>query len=174
MSAACAATACAVYVFIAASRRTDQVPFVTSDVKKHGNVAIGFRARRHHELHACGFHPRVCGVEVLHVEEETHSPGSLFPDAGGLIFSVSPREQQACRGTWRAHYYPPLGTPVVREGRGVLYKLEAQRLHEEADGRVILADHDGNEAEMHCASIGATCLLPLRGRQQPNSVARTP
>jgi hypothetical protein len=61
--------------------------------------------------------PRVCGVEVLDVEEETHPPGSLSPDAGGLIFSVSPREQQACHGTWRADDYPCLGRPpFVRAG----------------------------------------------------------
>jgi hypothetical protein len=71
-----------------------------------------------------------------------------------LDLPISPREQQACRGTWRPDYYPPLGAPVVCQGRGVLRELEAQCVHEEADSRVVLADHDGDKAEMHVASIG--------------------
>jgi len=33
-------------------------------------------------------------------------------------------------------------------------KLEAQSVRQEADSRVVLADHDGNEAEMRGASMG--------------------
>jgi len=129
-------------------------PFVAGDIAEHSDVAVGFGTRCREELHARGCHPRVRGIEVLNVEEETHPAGGLLPDDGGLVFPVSPREQQAGRGTWRPDYYPPLGAPVVRQGRGVLCELEAQRVHEEADSRVVLADHDGDKAEIHGVSIG--------------------
>ena len=80
-------------------------------------------------------------------------PGGLLADGGGLVFAVSPREQQAGRGTGWPDYHPPLGTPVVGPGRRVLHELEAQYVREEADGRVVFPDHDGDEAEMHDASI---------------------
>src|SRR6202035_2436075 len=35
-------------------------------------------------------------------------------------------------------------------------QLEAQHVYEEADGRVVLAEHDGDEAEVHAARIRAT------------------
>ena len=38
--------------------------------------------------------------------------GGLLADDGGLIFSVSPREQQAGRGAGRPDHYPPLGSLV--------------------------------------------------------------
>jgi len=117
-------------------------------------VTVMFGARCREELHARGCHSRVRGVEVLDMEEETHPPGGLLPDDGGLVFAVSPREQQAGRGTRWPDYHPPLGVPVVGAGRGILHELEAQYVHEEADGRVVLPDHDGDEAEMHSASIG--------------------
>src|SRR5260221_8007666 len=44
--------------------------------------------------------------------------------------------------------------PVIRQRWRVLHELEAQCVHEEADRRVVLADHDGGKAEMHRASIG--------------------
>ena len=62
-------------------------------------MAVMLGARCREELHARGCHPRVRGVEVLDMEEETHPPGGLLPDDGGLVFAVSPREQQAGRGT---------------------------------------------------------------------------
>ena len=138
----------------AVTLRADKVPFVASDVGKYSDVAVGFDARRGEELHARRYHPRIRGVEVLDLEEETHPPGGLLPDGGGLLVSVSPGEQHAGRGTGRPDYDPPLGPPIVGQGRGVLRKLEAQPVHEETDSRVILADHDGNEAQMHGASIG--------------------
>lgn len=111
-----------------------------------------------------------CGVEVLDVEEETHPSCGLLPDDGGLVFSVSPREQQAGRRPWRPDDYPPLGAPVVRPGRGILHELETQPVHEEADSRVVLADHDGNQAKMHGASIGGR---PRSGSQDAPATALT-
>lgn len=137
-------------------RGTDKVPFVAGDVKEHADLAVGFGARCAQELYARGCHPRVSGAEILDVEEETHPAGGLFPDDGDLILSVSPRQQQPGRRPRRPDYHPPLGTPVVRPGRGVLHELEAQHVHEVADRRVVLADHDGDEAEMHAASIRAS------------------
>jgi hypothetical protein len=142
----------------------DKVPFVASDVDEYSDLTVGFDTRRGEELHARRCHPRVRGVEVLDLKEETDPPGSLPPDGGGLVFSISPREQQAGRRAWRPDYYPPLGAPIVRQGRRVLHNLEAQSVHEEADSRVVLADHDGDEAEMHGASIGGACLAPPGGR----------
>jgi hypothetical protein len=78
----------------------------------------------------------------------------LLPDGKGLLFPVSPREQQASHGTRRPDHYPPLGTPVIRYRRGILHEFEAQHVHEEADRWVVLADHDGDKTEMHRASIG--------------------
>ena len=94
-------------------RGADKVPFVASDVGEYSDVAVGFGAQRGEELHARRCHPRMRGVEVLDLEEETHPPGSLLPDGGGLVFSVSSREQQAGRGTWRPDYNPPLGAPIA-------------------------------------------------------------
>jgi hypothetical protein len=115
-------------------------------------VRLGARYRE--ELHARGCHSRIRGTEVLDMEEETHPPGRLLPDDSGLVFAVSTREQQAGRGTWWPDYHPPLGTPVGGPGRRVRHQLEAQYVHEEADGRVVLPDHDGDEAKVHAASIG--------------------
>ena len=150
-------------------RRTDKVPFVAGDVEKHSDAAVGFGTRCREELHASGCHPCVRGIEVLNVEEETDPAGGLLPDDGGLVFPVSPREQQAGRGTGRPDYYPPLGPPVVRQGRGVLHEIEAQYVNEETDSRIVLADHDGDKAEMHGASIGDP-LFPAP-RRHPASVA---
>ena len=69
--------------------RTNKVPFVAGDVEKQGDVAVGSGARCREEPHAGRCHPRVRGVEVLDVEEETHPAGGLLPDDGGLVFSVS-------------------------------------------------------------------------------------
>ena len=39
--------------------------------------------------------------------------------------------------------------------------LDLEEFHEEADGRVVVADHDGNETQMHAASIGdRSCPAP--------------
>jgi RNA polymerase sigma factor (sigma-70 family) len=134
-------------------RGADKVPLVAGDVGKHRDTAVEFGARRGEEAHARGCHPRVRGVEVLDVQEEAHASGRLLPDDGGLIFPVSPREQQAGRRSRRPDHHPPLGTSVVGQGRGVLDELEAQCVHEEADSGVVLADHDGDQAQMHSASI---------------------
>ena len=141
---------------------TDLVPFVTSDVEEYGDVAIGFGTRCRDELNTRGCHPLICGFEILDVEKETHPASGLLPDESGLILAVSPREQQAGGGTWRPDHDPPLGTPVIGQGRGVLHEIEAQHVHEEADRGVILADYEGNEAEMHRASIGCLACSPLR------------
>jgi hypothetical protein len=103
-------------------------------------------------------HPRVHGIEILHVEEETDPARCLPPDDSGLVFSVSPGEEQAGDGTWRPDYYPPFGPPVIGQGWGVLHQLEAKRVHEEADRWVVVADDDGDEAEMHRASIRRPAL----------------
>jgi hypothetical protein len=96
-------------------RRPDKVPFVASNIGKYSHLAVGFGARRGEEVHARRCHPRIRGVEVLNLEKETHPPGSLLPDGGGLVLSVSPREQQAGRRPRRPDHYPPLGAPIVRQ-----------------------------------------------------------
>jgi len=136
-------------------RGTEKVPFVAGDVEEHSDAAVGFGARCREKLHTSGCYPRVCSVEILDVKEETNAASGLPSDESGLIFPVSPREQQAGLRTWRADYYPPLGTPVVCQRRGVLHELEAQDVYEEADSGVVLADHDSDKAEMHGASIRA-------------------
>ncbi len=70
------------------------------------------------------------------MEEEAHPPGGVLAHDGGLVFAVSPRKQQAGRGTGWPDYHPPLKTPVVRASWTILHKLEAQYVHEEDDGRV--------------------------------------
>ena len=99
---------------LAVSRRgPNEVPFVAGNVGEHSDVAIGFGARCGEKLHTRRCHPRAGGVEVLDMEEETHPPGGLLPDDGGLVISVSPGEQHAGRRTRRPDYYPPLGMPVI-------------------------------------------------------------
>jgi hypothetical protein len=103
----------------------DKVPFVAGDVEKHSDKTVGFGTRRGEE-----------------------------PDGSGLVFSVSSRQERASLGARRPHCYPPLRASVVRQGRGVRHELETQYVHEEADSWVVLADHYGNKAQMHGASIG--------------------
>ena len=124
----------------------DKVPLVACDVEEHSDLTVGFGARRGEETHSPGRHPRIGGAEVVHVEEKPDPFGHLPPDDGGLVLAVGPRDQQTGRGAWRPDHDPPLGAPVVGEGRGVLDELETQHVHEEADGRVVVADHDGDEA----------------------------
>lgn len=116
-------------------------------------MAAGLGTWRGEEPHACRRQPGICGTEVLDMEEEPHPPAGLPPDHGGLILPIGPREQQARHGARRPHHHPPLGTPVIRQGRGILHELEPEHIHEEADSRIVLADHDGNETQMHAASI---------------------
>lgn len=78
----------------------------------------------------------------------------MLPDGQSLAFPVSPGQQQARHGAWRTDNHPPLRAPIVRQGRGVLYELEAQQVHEEPDRWIVLTDHDGDEAQMHRTSIG--------------------
>ena len=95
------------------------------------------------------------GLEIVNVQEEAHPAPGLPPDDGGLVFSVSPassRPVPAPGGRTTTHR---LGRPSFVSGGGVLHQLEAQHVHEEADRGVVLADHDGNEAQMHRASIEA-------------------
>ena len=84
----------------------------------------------------------------------TDAASGLSPDNSGLIFSVSPREKQAGHRAWRSDHYPSFEAPVIRQGLRVLYELEAHHVHEEANRWVVIADHDGDKAEMHRASIG--------------------
>ena len=88
------------------------------------------------------------------MQEEPHPPGRLVPDRGGLLRAVRPGQQQAGRGARRPDHHPPLGPSVVRLGGGVLHQLEAERADEELDGRVILGDDEGDEAQVHRVSIG--------------------
>jgi hypothetical protein len=159
----------------AVSCGTGKVPFVTGDVQEHGDVAVGLGAWRGEEPHACRCHPGICGTEVLDMEEKAHPAGGLPPDDGGLILPVGPREQQARHGAWRPHHHLPLGTPVVRQGRRILHEFEPEHIHEEADGRVVFADHDGDEAQMHGASIEPRpCSTPnISARMSPNAATRS-
>ena len=141
-------------------RGTDQIPFVASDVEEHRDAAIGLGTRCAHELDTGTGHPRIDSTEVLYVEEETDPASSLPPDGSGLIFSISPGQQQAGHCAWRPDHYPSFGAPVIGQRRGVLHELEAQRVHEEPDRWVILADHDGDETKMHHASIGSPGCSP--------------
>lgn len=139
-------------------RRTDQIPFVASDVEEYGDAAIRHHTGCPHEMNTGRCHPRVHGIEILHVEEETDPTRCLLPDDSGLVFSVSPGEEQAGDGTWRPDNYPPFGTPVIGQGWGVFHQLETKRVHEEADRWVVVADDDGDEAEIHRASIRRPAL----------------
>ena len=133
---------------------TDQVPFVASDVEEHCDAAVRLDARFGHEVNARSCYPRVCGIEVLHVEEETYPARRLVADHAGLNLAVSPREEQACCRAWRPHDHPALGTAVIGDGRGVLRELEAKCVNKESDCRVVLADDDSDKAKMHRASLG--------------------
>ena len=145
-----------------------KVPFVASDVEKYSDATVRLSARRGEESHACGCDPRERGLEVLDLEKETHPAGELPPDDEGLVSSISLREQQAVAapgGRTRLTAW----SPVVGQGQGVFHQLEAQTVDEEADGRIVLADHDGNEAEMHDASPAEETGLarpPLRLSQR--------
>jgi hypothetical protein len=148
--------------------RADQVPFVASHVEKHRDLTIGLCTRCRQELHTRRCHSGIGRIEIRYMEEETHPASRLPADSRNLIFSVSPREQQAGHSTWRPDHYPPFGTPVIRQRWGVLNKLEAQYVDEEPDRRVVLADHDGDEAKMHSASIGdLLCLLAFTDSSAP-------
>ena len=70
-------------------------------------MAVRLGARCCEELRARGRHSRVRTVEVLDMKEETHPPGGLPADDGGLVLAVSPREQQAGRGTGWPACHPP-------------------------------------------------------------------
>ena len=87
------------------------------------------------------------------VEEETNAASCLPANHSRLMVAISSSEQQTRRRTWRPYHDPTLGASVTRDSRGVLHELEAQCVHEEADRRVVLVDHDGDKAEMHHGSI---------------------
>jgi hypothetical protein len=97
------------------------------------------------------------------VKEETHPAGGLLPDDGSLVFSVRSGQQQSGRGTRRPDHNPPLGTSVLRQGRRVFNELETQHADEKVDRWVIILDHDGDQAEMHHASIGKELAADVAG-----------
>ena len=109
-----------------------------------------------------GGHAQVGVLEVVDVQEETYPAGGLPPHNASLVFPVSSRQEQAGRGTWRPDHNPALGTSVVSQGRRVLDKLETQRADEEVDRWVVLRDHDGDQAEMHRASIARQAAADSR------------
>jgi hypothetical protein len=148
-------------------RRTDKVPFVAGDVEKHGDAAVVFGTRGREEPHARGCHPCVPGVEVLNVEEETHPAGGLLPDDGGLVFPVSPREQQAGHGTWRPYYYPPLGYPsFVKAGESSTSSKPSASTKKLIAGSYSLTTM---AIRPRCtAPAYETALLPFRGGTQPS------
>jgi hypothetical protein len=57
----------------------------------------------------------------------------------------APGEQDAGLTPGRANDDPALGTAVIRQGRRVLHQLELQDVDEEANGRVVIADHGRDE-----------------------------
>ena len=95
--------------------------------------------------------PNAFSGEAVDVKEEADPPGCLPADHRGLVVAVRLGEQQAGDGPGRPDDDPSLGPPVIGQGRGVLGQLEAQDVGEEPDGRVVFADHDGDETEMHGA-----------------------
>jgi hypothetical protein len=133
-------------------------------MSRNSDPAIGFGARLGEELHTPGRHPGVGGTEILDLQEETHAAGRLLADHGRLISPIRPREQQAGLRIWRPDHHPPLGAPVVGLGRGVLHELEPQDVNEEADGRVVVADEDGDEAKVHGASLESHRVVARRAR----------
>jgi hypothetical protein len=120
--------------------------------------------RRSHEPDPGGDHPAVGVIEILDLEEETDPARGLLPDDGSLVLSVRSGQQQASGGAGRPYRNPPLRASVVRQREGILDELETQCAGEEIDRRVILVDHDGDEAEMHRDSIEQGCLADGGGR----------
>jgi hypothetical protein len=64
-----------------------------------------------------------------------------------------------------------LGRPSFGQGWGVLHQLETKRVHEEADRWVVVADDDGDEAEIHRASIRRPALSSA-SRRTPRTGGR--
>jgi hypothetical protein len=159
----CASDAQVVAVSSDCQMAAEKVPPIASDVEEHGNASVGLRTRRSHELDPIGRHPQVGVIEVVNAEEETHPAGGLLPDNSSLVLSVGSCQQQAGGGTRRPDHDPPLGTSIVGQRGEVLNKLKTQRADEKVDGWVILLDHDGDEAEIHRATLSG--LPRLGGRQ---------
>jgi hypothetical protein len=55
---------------------TDQLPFGASNVEEYGDASVWFRAALS-QTERRGRHPRVCGIETIHTEEEVHSASGL-------------------------------------------------------------------------------------------------
>ena len=101
-------------------------------------------------------------VEVLDAQEEPDAAGELVPDRARLL-AVGAGEQEAGLGTRRPHDDPALGRPVVGQRRRVLDELEAERVDEERDRRVVLVDDQGEARGAWAASKlpTATGSLPI-------------
>ena len=98
--------------------------------------------------------PLVRGLEVVHPEEEADPARGLPADHRGLPRAVGPGQQQAGLRARRPDHHPPLRAPVVGLRGGVLDQVETEHPGKELDRRVVLADDQGHQADMHRASIG--------------------
>jgi len=96
------------------------------------------------------------------VKEESYPASGLPADRRRLISAVSSGQQQACHGARRPDDHPSLRTAVIGKRRGVLDQLEAKLVNKEPDRRVVLADHYGDKAQMHLASIAVPWPHRLR------------
>ena len=98
-------------------------------------------------------HAFIGGVEVIDAEEQADAAGELVADGDRLMFTVGSGEQDAGGGAGRADGDPSLRSSVVRDRRGVFDEVEAQRVDEEPDRRVVIVDDDGHEFDVHRRSV---------------------
>jgi hypothetical protein len=86
--------------------------------------------------------------EVVDVQEEADPARGLVADGPSLVLVGACDQDSGLRAGWADHD-PALGSPVVRQRRGVLDQVEAERVTEESDRRFVLLDDHGDELKMH-------------------------
>ena len=129
-------------------RRSEKVPLVARDIEEDGDLAVGLGARRLHEGDPRRDHALVGRAEIIDLQEKADAAGELVADDALLLFAVRPGDQDAGRGTWRAHDHPPLGPSVIGERGDILDEVEAEYADEEVDGRVVFLHDESDEAQM--------------------------
>ena len=93
-------------------------------------------------------HAAIVGVEVLDSKEQSDASGELSSNCRSLAPAVGPSKEETGLSARRPHDNPPLRPPVVGERWRILDEFEAQCLHVEADGAVVVVDDDRRVLEV--------------------------
>ncbi len=122
---------------------------IAGNIDEDDDLPVRLVPRLGEELNAHAAHPVIAGLEVVNPQKEPDPARELIPDRTRLPVTVRLSEQQRAGRAGRPNDHPPLGPSVVGQGRRVFDELEAEDVHEEPDGTVVIVDDQRELLKMH-------------------------